>query len=165
MIPNKNHHKKTKDLDLEITWKCQTFSELTNRELYKILQLRNEVFVVEQNCAYQDCDEKDFFAHHLTAWNNETLVAYTRLLPQGISYENAASIGRVVTSPSVRRQNLGKQLIKNSIEKIYFLFGKVTITIAAQLYLKNFYTSFSFVQKSGIYLEDGIEHITMEKTV
>jgi ElaA protein len=150
---------------LEITWKCQTFSELTNIELYKILQLRNEVFVVEQNCPYQDCDGKDVYAYHLTAWENERLVAYTRLFPKGISYENAASIGRVVTSPSVRRQNLGRQLMKNSIEKIYLLFGKVTITIGAQLYLKSFYESFSFVQKGGVYLEDGIEHIIMEKAV
>ncbi|HEY9340732.1 MAG TPA: GNAT family N-acetyltransferase [Hanamia sp.] len=150
---------------MEITWKCQTFSELTNIELYKILQLRNEVFVVEQHCPYQDCDGKDVYAYHLTAWKNEKLVACTRLLPKGISYENAASIGRVVTSPSVRRQNLGRQLIKNSIEKIYFLFGKVTITIGAQLYLKSFYESFSFVQKGGVYLEDGIEHVTMEKAV
>jgi ElaA protein len=105
------------------------------------------------------------YAYHFTAWKNEKLVAYTRLLPQGVSYENAASIGRVITSPSVRRQNLGRQLIKNSIEKIYFLFGKVTITIGAQLYLKSFYESFSFVQKGGVYLEDGIEHITMEKAV
>lgn len=165
MIPNKNNYKKTKDPDLEITWKCQTFSELTNTELYKILQLRNEVFVVEQNCAYQDCDDKDFFAYHLTAWKDKSLVAYTRLLPKHISYENAASIGRVLTAPSVRRQNIGKQLMENSIEKIYSLFGKVTIRISAQLYLKNFYTSFSFVQKGGVYLEDGIEHIAMEKAI
>lgn len=150
---------------LEITWKCQLFSELTTEELYKILQLRNEVFVVEQNCAYQDCDGKDVYAHHLTAWKDGDLVAYTRLLPVGISYPNAASIGRVITSLLIRRQNIGRQLITNSIDKIYQLFGNVSILIGAQLYLKTFYESFSFVQKGGVYLEDGIEHITMEKTI
>jgi ElaA protein len=146
-----------------ITWQCKTFSELTNEELYKILQLRNEVFVVEQNCPYQDCDGKDVTAHHLCAWKEEKLLAYTRLLPRGISYPQAASIGRVVTSPAVRRQNLGKQLMLNSIEKIYFLFGQVPIIIGAQLYLKAFYESFNFVQVDDGYLEDGIPHITMQK--
>ncbi len=146
-----------------ITWQCKTFSELSNEELYKILQLRNEVFVVEQNCPYQDCDGKDLKAYHLTAWKENTLVAYTRLLPQGISYPDAASIGRVVTSPSARKQNLGKQLMLNSIENIYHLFGKTTIIIGAQLYLKKFYESFGFIQVDDGYLEDGIPHITMEK--
>lgn len=146
-----------------ITWQCKTFSELTTEELYKILQLRNEVFVVEQNCPYQDCDGKDVTAHHLCAWKGEKLLAYTRLLPIGISYPQAASIGRVVTSPAVRRQNLGKQLMQNSIEKIYFLFGQVPIIIGAQLYLKAFYESFNFVQVGDGYLEDGIPHITMQK--
>lgn len=150
---------------MEIAWKCKPFSELSNEELYKILQLRNEVFIVEQNCVYQDCDGKDYKSYHLMAWKNDTLVAYTRLLPPGVSYENAASIGRVITSPSARRQSLGKQLFAKSIEKIYFLFGMINIKIGAQLYLKSFYESFSFVQKGAVYLEDGIEHIPMEKTV
>ena len=150
---------------MEIAWKCKPFSELSNEELYKILQLRNEVFIVEQNCVYQDCDGKDYKSYHLMAWKNDTLVAYTRLLPPGVSYENAASIGRVITSPSARRHSLGKQLFAKSIEKIYFLFGMINIKIGAQLYLKSFYESFSFVQKGAVYLEDGIEHIPMEKTV
>lgn len=148
-----------------IIWQCKTFSELTNEELYKILQLRNEVFVVEQNCPYQDCDDKDLKAHHLTAWNCDTLVAYTRLLPKGISYPDAASIGRVVTSPSARGQNLGRQLMLNSIENIYLLFGKIPIIIGAQLYLKRFYESFTFIQFGDEYAEDGIPHITMEKKI
>ncbi|HEY8660862.1 MAG TPA: GNAT family N-acetyltransferase [Hanamia sp.] len=148
-----------------INWQCKTFSELTNEELYRILQLRNEVFVVEQNCAYQDCDGKDLKAYHLTGWENDTLVAYSRLLPKGVSYPDAASIGRVVTSPLYRRQNSGRQLMINSIENIYKLFGKVPIMIGAQLYLKKFYESFSFIQTGAVYLEDGIEHITMKKKV
>jgi ElaA protein len=148
-----------------INWQCKNFSKLTNEELYKILQLRNEVFVVEQNCAYQDCDGKDLKAYHLAGWENDTLVAYSRLLPKGVSYPDAASIGRVVTSPLYRRQNSGRQLMVNSIENIYKLFGKVPIMIGAQLYLKKFYESFSFIQTSAVYLEDGIEHITMKKAV
>lgn len=147
-----------------ITWQCKFFSELTNKELYKILQLRNEVFIVEQNCVYQDCDNKDFKAYHLTAWNSDLLVACTRLLPIGISYPDAASIGRVVVSPSSRGQSLGKQLMIKSIEHVYNLFGQVPITISAQQYLKRFYESFSFVKTGGPYLEDGIEHIAMEKS-
>jgi ElaA protein len=148
-----------------INWQCKHFSELTVEELYKILQLRNEVFVVEQNCPYQDCDGKDFKSYHLTAWEEHKLMAYTRILPPGISYPNAASIGRVVTSPSARKQKIGKQLMNNSLENLYYLFGKVSVIIGAQLYLKRFYESFLFTQASDIYLEDGIEHITMEKGI
>jgi ElaA protein len=144
-----------------ITWQCKFFTDLSNFELYKILQLRNEVFIVEQNCVYQDCDDKDLKAYHFTGWQGEKLVAYTRLLAKGISYEDAASIGRVVTSPSVRGKNVGKELMRQSIDKVYNLFGKVSIRISAQLYLKHFYESFSFVQKGGVYMEDGIEHISM----
>jgi ElaA protein len=148
-----------------ITWQCKAFSELTNLELYKILQLRNEVFVVEQNCPYQDCDNKDIPAYHLCAWQNETLVAYSRLLPQGISYPEAVSIGRVITSPTVRRQDLGKQLMTKSIDQVYHLFGKMAIIIGAQLYLKKFYESLGFVQIDDGYVEDGIPHIHMKKNI
>ncbi len=146
-----------------INWQCKTFSELTNEELYKILQLRNEVFVVEQNCPYQDCDNKDFKAHHFSAWEDGVLVAYTRLLPKGVSYDTGASIGRVLTSPKARGQKLGKELMQKSIDKIYDLYGQTPIIIGAQLYLKRFYESFSFVQQGNSYLEDNIPHIMMEK--
>lgn len=146
-----------------INWQCKFFSELTNEELYKIIQLRIDVFVVEQNCVYQDCDGKDLESFHFTGWDENNLVAYTRLLPKGISYPEAASIGRVITARSARGQNLGKQLMTKSIEQIYTLFGNVPIKISAQLYLKHFYESFSFVQEGGAYLEDHIEHIAMEK--
>lgn len=146
-----------------INWQCKFFTELTSIELYKIIQLRNEVFIVEQNCIYQDSDDKDLKAYHLMGWDNERLVAYTRLFEKGISYPDAASIGRVVTSPAERRKNFGKQLMINSIEQVYDLFGNVPIKISAQLYLKRFYESFSFVQYSDVYMEDGIEHIAMIK--
>lgn len=147
-----------------VTWRCKFFTELTNFEVYKILQLRNEVFIVEQDCVYQDCDDKDLQAYHLTAWKDDKLVAYTRLFAKGISYSDAASIGRVLTSPAFRKKNLGKELMANSIEEVYRLFGKVPIKISAQLYLKRFYESFSFVQYSDVYMEDGIEHIAMIKS-
>ncbi|HUZ60835.1 MAG TPA: GNAT family N-acetyltransferase [Hanamia sp.] len=146
-----------------ITWQCKFFSELTNEELYKIIQLRMDVFVVEQNIAYQDCDNKDIIAYHLTGWQENNLVAYTRLLDKGISYPEAASIGRVITARSHRGQNFGKQLMVKSIEQVYHLFGNLPIKISAQQYLKRFYESFSFVQKGEPYLEDGINHIAMEK--
>lgn len=116
---------------------------------------------MEQKCAYQDCDDKDLKAYHITGWHQEKLVACSRLLAKGISYEDAASIGRVVTSLSVRGNKVGKELMRRSIVEVYNLFGKVPIRISAQLYLKHFYESFSFVQKSGVYWEDGIEHISM----
>jgi ElaA protein len=144
-----------------IRWQCQFFSDLTTEELYKILQLRSEVFVVEQNCVYQDCDDKDQTAFHLTGWLDTKLVAYTRLLPAGISYHDAPAIGRVVTSPAARKQKLGKVLMTKSIEQIEILFGKCEIIISAQLYLKKFYESFSFQQTGEEYSEDGIPHIKM----
>ena len=148
-----------------ITWESKFFSELSNKEVYKILQLRNAVFIVEQNCVYQDCDDKDFKAWHLCGWNHDNLIAYTRLFDKGVSYPDAASIGRVLTAPSVRGQNIGKELMHRSIAKIEELFGETTIRISAQIYLKRFYESFSFVQKGEVYLEDGIDHISMLKII
>jgi ElaA protein len=146
-----------------VTWKCKPFAELTNTEVYKILQLRNAVFIVEQNCPYQDCDDKDLKSYHLAAWENDIIVAYSRILPPGISYPIAASIGRVVTSPSSRRKDFGKQLMSKSLENLYLLFGQVPVIIGAQLYLEKFYQSFYFVREGDVYLEDGIPHVTMQK--
>lgn len=146
-----------------IYWQCKSFSELTAEELYKILQLRSEVFVVEQNCIYQDCDNKDLEAFHFMAWEDDSLIAYARLLKPGISYSEAASIGRVCVAAPSRRKNLGKLLMDKSIAEVYRLFGAISIKISAQLYLKHFYESFSFVQLGDVYLEDGIEHILMRK--
>src|SRR6478672_2857804 len=117
-------------------WVLKRFEALTPRELYAILQLRNEVFVVEQNCVFQDADDKDQRCYHLMGMRNGTLLAYTRIVPPGWIYKEA-SIGRVVTSPKARRENLGRELMKRSIETTYELFGKVDIKIGAQKYLKN----------------------------
>jgi ElaA protein len=149
---------------MQIEWILKKFDELTPHELYAILQLRNEVFVVEQNCVFQDADNKDQASFHLMGMRDHKLVAYTRLVPAGASYEEP-SIGRVVTSPTVRRGGAGRDLMKQSILSVYQLFGKQPIKIGAQFYLKKFYESFGFKQVSDIYDEDGIDHIYMLKDV
>ena len=143
-----------------IRWDLKKFEELTPYEVYAILQLRNEVFVVEQNCVFQDADNKDQLAHHLMGWKDLKLVAYSRIIPAGVAYE-FASIGRVVTSPAERKNGTGKILMKEALEAATKLFGEVSIKLGAQLYLKRFYESFGFVQSSDIYMEDGIPHIEM----
>jgi len=145
---------------MQIHWVLKKFEELSPYQVYAILQLRNEVFVVEQNCVFQDADDKDQHCYHLMGFNDNKLVAYTRLVPGGVIYPQA-SIGRVVTSPSIRRLGAGKALMQHSIDTVYNLFGKVPVKIGAQLYLKNFYESLGFQQISDTYLEDGIEHIYM----
>ena len=147
---------------MHIQWLLKKFDELSPYELYAILQLRNEVFVVEQNCVFQDADDKDQNSMHLMGFDNKRLIAYTRLVPAGEIHKEC-SIGRVVTSPSVRSKGIGKELMEQSITTVYHLFGKQNIKIGAQVYLKKFYESFGFEQVSDIYLEDGIEHIYMVK--
>ena len=144
-----------------INWSFKKFDNLTSHELYSVLQLRNEVFVVEQNCVFQDADDKDQDSYHLMAWDNEMLVAYSRIIPLGLAYDSFPSIGRVVTSPKMRRTGIGKTLMWQSIEELQKLFGKSSIKLGAQLYLKKFYESFGFVQSSEVYIEDGIPHIEM----
>jgi ElaA protein len=148
---------------MNVNWECKSFEELTKDELYKIIQLRIAVFCVEQNCPYQDCDDRDQQSHHFMAWKGDTLEAYTRLLPPGLAYTEA-SIGRVVTAPTARGTGLGKELMKRSVEQIHLLFNTTAITISAQLYLKAFYESFGFQAIGEAYLEDNIDHIKM-KTV
>lgn len=143
-------------------WLLKKFKELTVEELYAILQLRSQVFVVEQNCVYQDPDDKDQHAWHLMGIEESTLIAYTRLLPPGISYEDP-SIGRVVTLPLRRRSGLGRELMKASIRECERLFGNTSITIGAQSHLIHFYESLGFSMAGDQYLEDGIPHIRMTR--
>jgi ElaA protein len=147
---------------MNITWYHKHFNDLNTTELYQILQLRNEVFIVEQNCPFQDLDDKDFKCFHLIGFDTDSqkIIAYTRIVPVGVSYEEA-SIGRVVTSPQARGGGIGKELMQKSIELLEELYGGVSIKIGAQYYLKKFYESFGFQQVEEIYLEDGIEHILM----
>lgn len=141
-------------------WVIKKFDELTVHELYAILQLRTEVFVVEQNCVFQDMDDKDQASVHLTAWLNGKAVACTRLVPPKLAYPEP-SIGRVVTSPAIRELKLGRELMTRSIEACFRFFGKQTIQIGAQQHLHKFYGSLGFVQTGDPYLEDGIWHIHM----
>lgn len=143
-----------------INWVCKPFSELSVYELYTMLRLRNEVFVAEQNCVYQDADNKDQNCFHLCGRMNETLIAYARLVPPGISF-NEVSIGRILTSPASRGNGSGKMLMQQAIAFCRQIFGNQNIRIGAQFYLKRFYESFGFVQCSGKYVEDNIIHIEM----
>ena len=142
------------------TWTAKHFDELSTKELYTILRLRSEVFVVEQNCVFLDMDNKDIYCHHLMGWEGDQLMGYSRIVPAGISYVES-SIGRIVSSPAARGRGIGRELLISSIDTLYKLHGKRDIRIGAQYYLKQFYSSFGFVQKGDIYLEDGIEHIEM----
>jgi ElaA protein len=145
---------------MQLKWKLNYFKELSTEELYTILQLRNEVFVVEQNCVYQDADNKDSISFHLSGWDGVNLVAYCRILPPGVSYTEA-SIGRVVSSPQYRNKGYGKQLMNEAIIHTLAQFECNTIKISAQLYLQKFYEQLGFVKLSDSYLEDNIPHIEM----
>lgn len=141
-------------------WRTKSFYDLTNHELYAILQLRTKVFVVEQNCVFQDMDGKDQEALHVMGYDNSSLVAYSRLLPAGVSYKEM-SIGRVITDPARRRKGLGKELMQHSIDEMYEAFGEQPIHIGAQKHLTAFYEGFGFNIKGEEYLEDGIPHVEM----
>ena len=146
---------------MSLIWNCTYFDNLSNKDLYQILQLRSDVFVLEQQCLYQDMDNKDLESWHLMGRNEEgILIAYARLLPAGLAY-NHSSIGRIVTHPKWRRTGLGRALVAEAIQQSSQLFGKQTIQIGAQYYLLSFYHSFGFTAISDIYMEDGIEHILM----
>lgn len=139
---------------------CKKFFHLCNQELYNLLRLRAQVFVVEQNCVYQDLDTKDLYAHHLLMYDNETLVAYARLIPQNISYSEI-SIGRVVNAKDYRGKGVGKILMNKAIEECYKVYGKQPILISAQVYAIGFYEQFGFEKTGNQYIEDDIPHIKM----
>jgi ElaA protein len=147
-----------------VKWVCKPFHDLTVHELYAIIRLRNQVFVVEQNCPYQDIDDKDLKAIHLWSCANDgNVTAYCRLLPAGISYSEA-SIGRVATAATVRNTGLGRALMQKAISCIHDTWNQSAIRISAQLYLDKFYTSLGFESVGESYLEDDIPHIEMVKT-
>ena len=150
----------TSILFMQLQCTCKHFETLTNSELYMLLRLRSEVFVVEQNCVFLDMDNKDQTCHHLLCYDGETLVAAARLLGPNTAYKQM-SIGRVVSSPAYRGTGAGKILMQEAISYCYQLFGSGDIKIGAQLYLKRFYEGFGFTQTSDIYDEDGIDHIEM----
>lgn len=144
-------------------WQAVLFTDLSTTELYELLALRQIVFVVEQACAYLDCDGKDRLATHLLGREESgQLVAYARLLPPGVSFAEA-SIGRVVTHPSVRRTGAGRALMHEAIARTRATFGDGPIRIGAQQYLERFYGELGFERASAPYDEDGIPHVEMVK--
>jgi len=146
---------------MHINWTCTTFQALSPQSLYDILRLRSEVFVVEQQCIYLDMDGKDQSSQHLAGESDGQIVAYARILPPGVSYPDASSIGRVVSSPAVRKKGIGKILMNEAIQRTIALYPGINIKIGAQLYLLDFYKSFGFEPIDEPYLEDGIPHIEM----
>ena len=148
---------------MPIIWKTKTFDELLTQELYQILRLRSEVFVVEQNCVYQDIDNKDQKALHLIGEFEGEIIAHSRLFKPG-DYFEFSSIGRVVVAEKYRNKNFGHELIDQSILEIKKHFKEDNITISAQLYLKKFYEIHGFITTSEEYLEDDIPHIEMKIT-
>lgn len=144
-----------------ITFQIKRFNEFSLSELYQILKLRAEVFVVEQNCVYQDLDGKDEKAVHVIGYFNDEVVAYTRIFNKG-DYFDEASIGRVVVAEKYRDRKWGYDLMKASIKAVEEFFNEKAITISAQQYLTKFYNALGFVQTSEMYLEDNIPHIQMK---
>ncbi|MBC2853614.1 GNAT family N-acetyltransferase [Cetobacterium sp. 2G large] len=139
---------------------CKKFEELTLEELYEILKLRSEVFVVEQNCIYNDIDGKDKASFHVIIKENNEITAYLRVLPPGISYENA-SLGRVLVAKDARGMGYAKAIVTEGINCVLRNFNTNKITIGAQEYLKDFYSEFGFKPVSEVYDEDGIPHLDM----
>ena len=139
---------------------CKKFNELTLEELYEILKLRSEVFVVEQKCIYNDIDGKDLTSSHIMIKENGKIKAYLRALQPGVSYEDA-SLGRVLVSPDARGKGYAKAIVTKGVEYILNNFNTTKITIGAQEYLKNFYSEIGFKPISEVYDEDGIPHLDM----
>jgi ElaA protein len=146
---------------MPLTFKIKPFKELSLQELYNVLKLRTEVFVVEQECVYQDMDNKDQKALHLLGFYNDELVAYSRLFNVGDYFENA-SIGRVIVAQAYRDRKWGHELIRQGIEGIALHYKESKITISAQLHLQKFYERHGFKRTSDMYLEDNIPHIQMK---
>ena len=146
---------------MDITYEIKDFDSLTTVELYEIMRLRQEVFIVEQDCPYQDADSKDQHCHHVLGWGDGQLHTYARLVPKSVSYADYTSIGRVITSAALRRKGYGQPLMQRSIEAINKLYPDETIKISAQVYAVPFYNRLGFVAKGEKYLEDDIPHIAM----
>ncbi|MDO9438799.1 GNAT family N-acetyltransferase [Hydrogenophaga sp.] len=143
-----------------LNWRCLPFDALHARTLYALLQLRTEVFVMEQACVFQDMDGADAQCFHLLGEHDGALQAYARLVPQGLKF-NEASIGRVVTLPAARGGGLGHVLMREAVQALKGLWGDQPIRIGAQAHLEPFYRQHGFEPDGAIYIEDGIDHIEM----
>lgn len=141
-------------------WKIKTFNELSNDELYEIIKLRSEVFIIEQQCIYEEYDGKDKKAYHLFGEKDGEILVYLRILEKGVSF-NEISIGRVLVNKKYRNKGLAKEMMSCAIEFIEDTLNEKIIRISAQEYLLEFYSSLGFVKVSQVYLEDGIPHMEM----
>jgi ElaA protein len=139
------------------------FDDLSPSEVYDFLQLREDVFQIEQDCIYKDIDDKDQQCWHLMLFEKKELLAYARIVPEGISYGGYISIGRVVSKRKYRKKGYGRLLMKEAMQQMEQLFSGKPCKISAQAYLVNFYESFGFVTSGETYLEDNIPHIAMIK--
>lgn len=142
-------------------WKVCSYDDLSKQELHQLMILRQNVFIVEQNCPYQDADNKDFNSHHLMRFNDNTqIIAYLRIVAPGISYKEV-SLGRIVTDIDDRGTGLGIELMKMGLQFTESIYGKVDIRISAQTHLVPFYKKFDFESTGKQYLEDDIPHTEM----
>lgn len=149
----------------EIKWTIKHFDELSALEYHHILYLRTEIFVVEQNCPYQEVDHKDLVAYHLYGSNSKNeVIAVTRILPQNVSYKEV-SVGRVTIKKTHRGTGLADKLMNVTFSAVEQLFGKQPIRISAQEYLLNYYSRHGFKAVSETYLEDDIPHVEMLKEI
>ncbi|MBI2380294.1 MAG: GNAT family N-acetyltransferase [Gammaproteobacteria bacterium] len=146
----------------DLAWHWKSFAELSTRELYALLQLRAEIFVVEQACAYQDLDGRDPACMHLLGWAGERLVAYLRVVPPEASAFGLPSFGRVVSAGDCRGLGLGRAAVRLAVDYLQQAYPGQTLHISAQAYLRDFYAGFGFVEVGEAYLEDGIPHRGME---
>ena len=142
------------------SYKWHRFSTISKEQLYDVLNLRQRVFIIEQDCFYEDIDYFDQKAHHLLAYKDERLIGYARVFPPGIKYDSA-SIGRIVVDIECRGKDYGKEITNQSIKYIKINFPNSNIAISAQFRLRDFYSNLGFKKKGKVYLEDDIEHIKM----
>lgn len=144
-----------------IDWQIVPFEQLTLNQLYDVMKLRQDIFVVEQNCPYHDLDNLDQQCEHLMAFEDDQLIAYTRLIPKGIVHQDYSAIGRVIISQKARGRKLGYELMERSIAALRAQYPTVAIKIGAQQHLEDYYTKVGFRTISDMYLEDDIPHIDM----
>ena len=147
---------------MKIKWIIRKWSEFSIIELYSVLRLRSEVFVVEQDCVYQDIDNKDKKAIHLLGYTNTNLIAYSRIFNEG-DYFKETSFGRAIIKKEKRGMGAGDELVRESLKIIRKEYGNKKVQISAQAHLKNFYAKHAFIAKGEEYLEDGIPHVLMER--
>ena len=148
--------------DFIINWEVTAFKSLKVEKLYDIISLRQEIFIVEQDCPYIDADGIDTKCIHISGYHKKNLIAYSRIMPKGINYKEA-SIGRIITKKEYRGFGIGNKLVSISIDEIYKNYGNQPIRLSGQIYARDFYEKLGFVGEGKEYLEDGIPHISMFK--